>query len=119
MEKSGLFTKVLKFWKCHILKIIEYLNTTKRYSGRILQSLKEMKVILKIHFVCILLGFPLNFLGDPYYERPTMVHDSISFTSVYFIMYTYDLPAACVIIDTWLLRALLLLSLVMACTVMA
>ena len=49
-------------------KIIEYLNTIKRYSGKFLESLKEMRVVLKFHFLCILLGFSVDPYYDPYYE---------------------------------------------------
>ena len=102
MEKSGLFTKISKFQKClcnasenhrifkHNQKIFwqDFVNF-ERVEGNFENS-------FCVHSVRIF----TKFLGDPYHQTTTVVHDSISFTSVYFIMHSYDLPAACVITDT-------------------
>ena len=42
-------------------KIMEYLNTIKRYSGRIFMKFERDEGSFEIHTVCVLLGFSLNF----------------------------------------------------------
>ena len=63
MEKSGFFTKCWKFWKhlCNTSENHGILKHNQRYPGRISIKFERNKVLLKVHFVCALLGFSLNF----------------------------------------------------------
>ena len=40
-------------------------NAIKRYPCRFIMSLKEIKVVLTFHFVCVLLRFSLSFQVNP------------------------------------------------------
>ena len=60
-------------------EIMEQLNTIKRHPGRIFTKFeKDDGIVLKSRFLCVLLGFLLNFQAIPIMNHYSMVHDNLN-----------------------------------------